>query len=86
MSSTKSMFGHLIHAAGLTEAIVCMKSIQEGIVTPTINQYESDPDCDLDYVPNEARRQSVRVAMNNSFGFGGQNVSVLLGAWNGSAS
>ncbi len=86
MSSTKSMFGHLIHAAGITEAIVCMKSIQEGVVTPTINQHESDPDCDLDYVPNEARRHDLRVAMNNSFGFGGQNVSVLLGAWNGSAS
>ena len=86
MSSTKSMFGHLIHAAGITEAIICVKSIQEGVITPTINQHESDPDCDLDYVPNVARRQAVRVAMNNSFGFGGQNVSVVLGAFDGSLS
>ncbi len=86
MSSTKSMFGHLIHAAGITEALICIKSIQEGIITPTINHEEADPECDLDYVPNEARQHRVRVAMNNSFGFGGQNVSVLLGAWNGSAS
>ena len=86
MSSTKSMFGHLIHAAGITEAIICVKSIQQGVVTPTINQQETDPECDLDYVPNEARQHPVRVAMNNSFGFGGQNVSVVLGAWDGSAS
>ncbi len=83
MSSTKSMFGHLIHAAGITEAIVCTKTIQTGILTPTINQDESDPDCDLDYVPNVARDARVRVAMNNSFGFGGQNVSVLIGAYDG---
>ena len=79
VSSSKSMFGHLIHAAGVTEAIVCIKSIAAGVVTPTINQHTSDPDCDLDYVPNVAREHRVRVALNNSFGFGGQNVSVLLG-------
>ena len=83
MSSTKSMFGHLIHAAGITEALVCTKSIQEGVLSPTINQFTSDPDCDLDYVPNTAREASVRVAMNNSFGFGGQNVSVIIGAFDG---
>ena len=84
MSSCKSMFGHLIHAAGVTEAIVCVKTIQEGILTPTINYETPDPDCDLDYVPNEARRKAARVAMNNSFGFGGQNVSVVLAAYDGS--
>jgi len=79
VSSSKSMFGHLIHAAGVTEAIVCIKSIAAGVITPTINQHTTDPDCDLDYVPNVAREHRVRVALNNSFGFGGQNVSVLLG-------
>jgi len=84
MSSSKSMFGHLIHAAGITEAIVCTKTIQDGVITPTINQVTADPDCDLDYVPNVARQSNVQVAMNNSFGFGGQNVSVIIGAYDGS--
>ncbi len=79
MSSSKSMFGHLIHAAGTTEAIVCLQSIRNGVITPTINQQTPDPECDLDYVPNTARELPVKVAMSNSFGFGGQNVSVLLG-------
>ncbi len=83
VSSSKSMFGHLIHAAGVTEAIICIKSIGAGVITPTINQETSDPTCDLDYVPNEARDHKVRVALNNSFGFGGQNVSVVLGELNG---
>ena len=83
MSSSKSMFGHLIHAAGVTEAIVCIKSIGAGVITPTINQHTPDPNCDLDYVPNVARDHTVKVALNNSFGFGGQNVSVLIGAWDG---
>lgn len=84
VSSSKSMFGHLIHAAGCTEAIICLESIRQGILTPTINQETSDPDCDLDYIPNEAREADVRVALNNSFGFGGQNVSVLFGRYDGS--
>ena len=79
VSSSKSMFGHLIHAAGVTEAIVCLQTIRNGVITPTINQENSDPECDLDYVPNVAREANVRIACNNSFGFGGQNVSVLLG-------
>tara|TARA_Y100001968_G_scaffold203538_1_gene186849 strand:- start:161 stop:1255 length:1095 start_codon:yes stop_codon:yes gene_type:complete len=83
ISSSKSMFGHLIHAAGVTEAIVCIKSIETGVVTPTINQQTSDPLCDLDYVPNTAREHRVGVAVNNSFGFGGQNVSVVFGELQG---
>ncbi|MEE2829763.1 MAG: beta-ketoacyl-[acyl-carrier-protein] synthase family protein [Myxococcota bacterium] len=84
VSSSKSMFGHLIHAAGVTEAIVCLSSIEQGVVPPTINHEHPDPDCDLDYVPNEARDASVGMALNNSFGFGGQNVSVLLAGYDGS--
>jgi 3-oxoacyl-[acyl-carrier-protein] synthase II len=86
VSSSKSMFGHLIHAAGCTEAIICLHSIREGVLTPTINQETTDPDCDLDYVPNVAREASVRLALNNSFGFGGQNVSVVLGSYDGGAA
>ena len=86
VSSSKSMFGHLIHAAGCTEAIICLQSIGAGVLTPTINQQTFDPDCDLDYVPNVARETPVRFALNNSFGFGGQNVSVLLGRYDGSAT
>lgn len=81
VSSSKSMFGHLIHAAGSTEAIVCVKSIETGRVHPTINLTCPDPACDLDYVPEGERRVDVRIAVNNSFGFGGQNVSVVLGRY-----
>jgi 3-oxoacyl-[acyl-carrier-protein] synthase II len=77
ISSTKSMMGHLIGAAGAIEAIVCVLAIQDGVIPPTINLEHADPDCDLDYVPNTARQQKVKAAMSNSFGFGGHN-SVLL--------
>ena len=77
VSSTKSMMGNLIGAAGAIEAIVSVLTIQNGMVPPTINLENPDPDCDLDYVPNKARQHKVRAAMSNSFGFGGHN-SVLL--------
>jgi 3-oxoacyl-[acyl-carrier-protein] synthase II len=78
------MFGHLIHAAGVTEALICLQAIRHNVAPPTINFHTRDPKCDLDYVPNEAREMPVRTALNNSFGFGGQNVSVLLGGYEGS--
>jgi len=80
VSSTKSMTGHLIAAAGSLETIVCALSIRHGIVPPTINYQESDPVCDLDYVPNRPREVPVRVALTNSFGFGGQNTSLVVRA------
>ncbi len=67
-------------ATGAVEAIACVMSMQEGIIHPTINYEEPDPDCDLDYVPNKARRGEVKVAVSNSFGLGGQNAVLVLGA------
>lgn len=83
VSSTKSMMGHLIAAAGVTEMIVCLKTIEQGVIPPTINMNNPDPLCDLDYVPNQAREAKVRVALNNSFGFGGQNVTLAVGRFEG---
>jgi 3-oxoacyl-[acyl-carrier-protein] synthase II len=77
ISSTKSMTGHLIGAAGAIEAAVCISTILNGVIPPTINYENPDPDCDLDYVPNVARKTGVNIALSSSFGFGGHN-SVLI--------
>ncbi len=78
ISSTKSMTGHLIGAAGAVEAVICTLAINNGIIPPTINQEHPDPACDLDYVPNVARKSKVRIALSNSLGFGGHNSSLII--------
>ncbi len=78
ISSTKSMVGHSLGASGALEAIVCINSINDSILHPTINQEESDPDCDLDYIPNAARETEVNITLSNSFGFGGQNACLII--------
>lgn len=78
VSSTKSMTGHMLGAAGGFESVVCIKAILDGVVPPTMNYATPDPECDLDYVPNEAREVDVRLALNNNLGFGGHNASVLF--------
>ena len=83
VSSTKSMMGHLIAAAGATELIVCVMALRDGVAPPTINYETPDPDCDLDYVPNEAREISCNAVLSNSFGFGGQNVTLILSHFTG---
>ncbi|MBT2599036.1 MULTISPECIES: beta-ketoacyl-ACP synthase II [unclassified Oceanobacillus] len=78
ISSTKSMTGHLLGAAGGIEAVISIKAIQDSIIPPTINYETPDPECDLDYVPNEARKQSVDAVVSNSLGFGGHNVALVF--------
>src|SRR6266436_2731424 len=78
VSSTKSMTGHLLGAAGAVETAVCALAIRDGIVPPTINYENPDPDCDLDYVPNKARPMKVGVCLNNSLGFGGHNATIIV--------
>ena len=80
ISSTKSMTGHLLGASGGIELIACIQSIRTSVIHPTINLQTPDPECDLDYVPNTAREMRVRRAISNSFGFGGHNCSVIVGA------
>jgi len=78
VSSTKSMTGHLLGAAGSVETAVCALAIRDSIVPPTINLDNPDPECDLDYVPHKAREKKVRIAVNNSFGFGGHNATIIV--------
>jgi 3-oxoacyl-[acyl-carrier-protein] synthase II len=80
ISSTKSMTGHLLGAAGGIESVVCVKTLQTGMLAPTINLEEADPDCDLDYVPNTAQGAKVRAVLSNNLGFGGQNAAVVFRA------
>lgn len=82
VSSTKSMTGHLLGAAGGVESVISVKAIQDGVIPATINYETPDPDCDLDYVPNESRKQEVNVVMSNSFGFGGHNASLVFKKYN----
>ncbi|MCS7071890.1 MAG: beta-ketoacyl-[acyl-carrier-protein] synthase family protein, partial [Anaerolinea sp.] len=79
MSSTKSMTGHAMGAPAAFEVIFCLLAIRDSVAPPTINLDEPDPECDLDYVPNQARPLPIRIAMTNAFGFGGHNVSLILG-------
>jgi 3-oxoacyl-[acyl-carrier-protein] synthase II len=78
ISSTKSMIGHLLGAAGGVEAVFCVLAIRDQVAPPTINLENPDPECDLDYVPNEARRMPIGIALSNSFGFGGTNGSLIF--------
>ena len=78
VSSTKSMLGHTMGASGALELIATVMAIRNGVVPPTANYREADPDCDLDYVPNEARQQPIETALTNSLGFGGHNVSLVI--------
>jgi 3-oxoacyl-[acyl-carrier-protein] synthase II len=83
VSSTKSMTGHLLGGAGGIESAACILAIKNGVVPPTINLENPDPECDLDYVPNVAREKKVRLALNNSFGFGGHNATLAFRALEG---
>ncbi len=83
VSSVKSMMGHLIAAAGSVEAIVCLLSIRDNVLPPTINYENPDPDCDLDYIPNTPRDAKVNRTLSNSFGFGGQNISLIFSRYTG---
>lgn len=78
VTANKSMLGHMLGASGGAEAVALVKSLQEGVIPPTINQEQADPDCDLDYVPNVARQADLKIGMSNSFGFGGHNAVIVL--------
>src|SRR5438552_5926248 len=78
LSSIKSMVGHLIGAAGAVEAVALALTLKQGVLPPTINQTQPDPECDLDYVPNSARELPTRTAVSTSFGFGGQDAALVM--------
>ncbi|HKI17799.1 MAG TPA: beta-ketoacyl-[acyl-carrier-protein] synthase II, partial [Isosphaeraceae bacterium] len=78
ISSTKSMIGHALGGSGALETVACLKTIETGMIHPTVNLEHPDPECDLDYVPNVSRRAAVRTVLKNSFGFGGQNACLVL--------
>ncbi len=79
ISSTKSMHGHLLGAVGVLEALICLKSMETGLLPPTINYETPDPNCDLDYIPNTARPANINIALSNGFGLGGHNATIVLG-------
>lgn len=83
VSSTKGATGHMMGAGGVTEVITCIKALETGVIPPTINLETPDEECDLDYVPNVARKVDIDVAMSNSFGFGGQNSTIIVGKYKG---
>ncbi len=83
ISSTKSMIGHALGASGALESVACVKTLQTGVIHPTINYEYPDPECDLDYVPNDVRRQEVTTILKNSFGFGGQNACLVFRRFEG---
>lgn len=83
VSSTKSMHGHLLGAAGGLESVICIKALQDGIIPPTINLTNQDPECDLNYTPNVAVKKDIQIALNNSFGFGGTNSTTIFKKYNG---
>jgi 3-oxoacyl-(acyl-carrier-protein) synthase len=81
VSSTKGATGHTLGAAGAVEAVFTILALHRGLLPPTINQFEADPECDLDYVANKAREQQVEIAVSNAFGFGGHNTAIVLRHW-----
>jgi 3-oxoacyl-[acyl-carrier-protein] synthase II len=83
VSSTKGATGHSLGAAGAVEAIFTILALQRGVLPPTINQTTPDPNCDLDYIPNEARSEEVEIGVSNAFGFGGHNSCIVLRRWSG---